>query len=239
MRGATWVVCILTCFCVLIAVGCSGDTPTQESGDEGKAGETPSALAVQTPAQAELPSTAKSVTGADGEVFHYTVDPCAIVPEATAEKFLGRPVATRFSFVYGIPPYTRCEYAAELPEEERTGRSPDRLTVSVVEPLTLSKAGFPGLKDGADAYGRLKDALANADAASEDVPGLGDKAFLQTSDGVLHVLAGDIYLRVSANIYTNQTAPTLDELHKKMAEHNAEVAMRFAEDHLLPSLQTK
>ncbi|MFW5735320.1 MAG: hypothetical protein ACOCWR_09695 [Oceanidesulfovibrio sp.] len=219
---------------VLVAVaGCGGEAPNDGGGNESAAAEQLAAPPEESPSL-DIPADAKEVVGADGEVFHYTVDPCGVVPTSEVEEILGRPVTSKFSFVYGIPPYTRCEYAIELPEDERAGRSPDRLAISVVEPLTLSEAGFPGLVTGGDAYERHKSALTNAGAEIEDVRDLGDKAFLQSSDGVLHVVSGDVYMRVSANIYTKETAATLDELHQKMADNNAKVAVRFTADHLLP-----
>lgn len=234
------IVC-LTAVCILLlaAAGCGGESTTDTGGNESIVVEEHVAKPEGHLDTAELPPDAKEVTDAEGEVFHYTVDPCSVVPVAKIEEFLGRPVVSEFSFVYGIPPYTRCEFAVELPEEERAGRSPDRLIVSMVESLTLSEAGFPGLNEPEDAYERHKTALSNAGAEIEDVRSLGDKAFIQSADGVLHVMAGGLYVRVAANIYTKETAATLDELHRKMADNNAKVAMRFAADLLVPNIRAR
>ncbi len=227
------------CMILLAVAGCGDESATDTGGNESIVVKEHVAKPEGHLDTAELPPDAKEVTDAEGEVFHYTVDPCNVVPAANVEEFLGRPVASEFSFVYGIPPFSRCEYAVELPEEERAGRAPDRLTVSVVESLTLSEAGFPGLTEPADAYERHKTALINAGAEIEDVRDLGDKAFIQSTDGVLHVMARGLYVRVAANIYTKETAATLDELHRKMADNNAKVAMRFAADLLLPNIQAR
>lgn len=240
MKMLRSVVCVVL-FMVLVAVsGCGGDAPkdASESKPQAQQGEAQKQLAAEESKSKDitLPKDAKEVT-VSGDVYHYSVDPCAIAPADEVETFLGKPFTTRFSFVYGIPPYTRCEYSVELPESERAGRSPDTLAVSVVEPLTLSEAGFPGLDTATEAFNRHKKALTNAGAEIEELPDLGDDAFIQSSDGVLHLLAGDVYLRVSASIYTNETAPTLDELHRKMADNNAKVAKRFAAELLLPNLK--
>lgn len=237
VRSVVWVVMFVF---LVAAVGCGGDTPTDTSenkapAQQGESQEKPAEEAASSK-NTPLPKDAKEVT-VSGDVYHYTIDPCAIASAEEVETFLGKPFTTKFSFVYGIPPYTRCEYAVELPEEERAGRSPDTLAVSVVEPLTLAEAGFPGLDTAAEAFNRHKKALNNAGAEIEEVPDLGDDAFVQSSDGVLHLLAGDVYLRVSASIYTNETAPTLDELHRKLADNNAKVAKRFAAELLLPNLK--
>lgn len=225
------------CIFLLTMAGCDSETTT-DAGDNASVLIEEHVAKPENPAgEARIPQDAKEVRDADGDVFHYTVDPCNVAPAAEVESFLGRQVTTAFSFVYGIPPYTRCEYAVELPEDESAGRSPDRIIVSVVEPLTLSEAGFPGLSEPKDAYERHMDALVNAGAEIELVRGLGDSAFVQSADGVLHVLAEGLYLRIAANVYVRETAATLDELHRKMADHNAKIAIRFAADLLLPKLK--
>ncbi len=88
----------------------------------------------------------KRVTADTGDVFHYEVNPCALVPQSSVESFLKHPVAKpSFSLLYDIPPRLVCSYVAKVQDSTGTTQGVSRLRIQVVDKSIARQFGNPTL----------------------------------------------------------------------------------------------
>lgn len=158
-----------------------------------------------------------------------------LITKQEAQNILGEEVADpKAGVVRGMGAGKRCFYRTAAPMQKRGGVG--TLTIVVYDPQTMRDEGI-AFKEPEKFFEKILKVKKGGVNKIEEVPGLGDRAFWESSADMLHVLAHGSYVTVQVRDIVKMKAPTRTELSKKLSAHRRKLSEKAVRDYILPRIK--